>query len=118
MNGIEYKADHRVSEGCLSDKALTRYLEQNPKITHIVFCYDNDIDGKDYQGNPHNHGQEFAKKCMEKFKAQGYITHIQTPKNKDFNADLKCVKKSVVKKLRDMEKLTGNPQKQKDEICH
>lgn len=107
INGIEYKTDHRVSEGCLSDKALTRYLEQNSNITHIVFCYDNDIDGKDYKGNPYNHGQEFAKKCVKRFKEQGYTAYIQTPQNKDFNADLKYIKTSVLKRLKDIEQTSS-----------
>ena len=31
----------------LSDKALYRYLERHPEIEEIVFCYDNDTEGKD-----------------------------------------------------------------------
>ena len=71
--------DFRISEGCLSDKALTRFLSDNPQITEVVFCFDNDQNGKDHKGNPHNHGQEFAKKCVEKLGAKGYVVYIQTP---------------------------------------
>ena len=123
-NHIDYKTDHRVSEGCLSDKALTRYLENNPNITKIVFCFDNDVDGKTHEGKPCNHGQEFAKKCVDKFKEQGYHTYIQTPKSKDFNLDLQSVKKSVVKKLKEVDKSKPKSQiehkinKQRDTLCH
>ena len=45
LNGIDYMADSRISEGCLSDKALTQFLQDNSNIKEIVFCYDNDIEG-------------------------------------------------------------------------
>ena len=101
LNGMDDTRDYRISEGCLSDKALTRFLADNPQITEIVFCFDNDRDGKDHKGNPHNHGQEFAKRCAEKFKAQGYAVYIQTPHRKDFNADLQYIQQSVLMKLRE-----------------
>ena len=101
LNGMDDTRDYRISEGCLSDKALTRLLADNPQITEIVFCFDNDRDGKDHKGNPHNHGQEFAKRCVEKFKAQGYAVYIQTPHRKDFNADLQYIQQSVLMKLRE-----------------
>jgi hypothetical protein len=46
LHGIDWRQDHRVAEGCLSDKALYRYLEHHPEINEIVFCYDNDTDGQ------------------------------------------------------------------------
>ncbi|WP_313523805.1 toprim domain-containing protein [Anaerotignum sp.] len=101
MNGIDYRFDHRISEGCLSDKALTRFLAENPQIKEIVFCYDNDMEGKLQDGTPCNFGQEFAKKCAKKFEEKGYTTFIQTPEKKDFNADLQYIQKSVLKKLKD-----------------
>lgn len=101
LNNMDYTSDYRISEGCLSDKALTRFLTDNPQITEIVFCFDNDRDGKDHKGNPHNHGQEFAKKCVEKFKEKGYAVYIQTPNRKDFNADLQYIRQSVIAKLRE-----------------
>lgn len=100
-NGMDDTKDFRISEGCLSDKALTRFLADNPQITEVVFCFDNDRDGKDHEGNPHNHGQEYAKKCAEKFGAKGYAVYIQTPRRKDFNADLQYIRQSVVAKLRE-----------------
>lgn len=89
MHGLDWSEDHRVSEGCLSDKALERYLKLHPEITEIVFCYDNDIDGKLPDGTPHNHGQEKANEMTQKYGNLGYEVMIQTPKSKDFNADLK-----------------------------
>lgn len=134
LNGMDFSKDYRISEGCLSDKALTRFLADNPQITEIVFCFDNDVDGKDHKGSiglprnlfrgkeegqrngmnvracedemkcslpRRNHGQEYAKKCVEKFKADGYAVYIQTPTRKDFNADLQYIQTSVLAKLRE-----------------
>ena len=100
LNGLDYKADSRISEGCLSDKALTRFLNDNQRVKEIVFCFDNDIDGTDHMKNPRNHGQIFAIKCAEKFREQGYKTQIQTPTHKDWNEDLQYIHKSVIKELR------------------
>lgn len=100
LNGMDDTKDFRISEGCLSDKALTRFLAANPQISEVVFCFDNDRNGKDHKGNPHNHGQEFAKKCVAKFGAKGYAVYIQTPHRKDFNADLQYIRQSVLMKLR------------------
>ena len=88
LNGIDWREDHRVAEGCLSDKALYRYLERHPEITEIIFCYDNDRDGKLSDGTPHNHGQIRANLAKEVFAKLGYYTDIQTPNTKDFNKDL------------------------------
>jgi len=88
LHGIDWKQDHRVAEGCLSDRALRRYLGLHPEIKEIVFCYDNDMDGKQPDGTPHNHGQVRAEQASREFAGLGYKTMIQTPKNKDFNQDL------------------------------
>lgn len=88
LHGIDWREDHRVAEGCLSDKALYRYLQRHPEITEIVFCYDNDMDGKLKDGTPHNHGQVQAELSAEAFADLGYKTFIQTPLSKDFNQDL------------------------------
>ena len=113
LNGMDELADYRISEGCLSNKALSRFLENNPQITEIVFCFDNDINGKNYKGEPYNHGQEFAKKCVKKFSEKGYTTFIQTPTRNDFNADLQYIQKSVMKRLREMELATTKDDKTK-----
>ena len=88
MHSVDYMQDHRISLGCLSDKALEWYLKQHPEIKQIVFALDNDIDGKDADGNPRNHGQEAAARYAEKYEALGYDTAVQTPASKDFNEDL------------------------------
>ncbi len=85
---MDWKEDHRVAEGCLSDKALARYLKLHPEIQEIVFCYDNDVDGRDAKGQPHNHGQVQAALSAEAFRKAGYQVYIQTPQGKDFNEDL------------------------------
>ena len=88
LYGIDWREDHRVAEGCLSDKALSRYLKSHPEIREIVFCYDNDVDGKDANGQPRNHGQVQANQSAEAFAKAGYKVFIQTPQTKDFNEDL------------------------------
>lgn len=88
LHGIDWREDHRVSEGCLSDKALSRYLQLHPEIREIVFCYDNDADGKLADGTPHNHGQVQAEISAGTFTELGYKCFIQTPQTKDFNQDL------------------------------
>lgn len=88
LNGIDWREDHRISEGCLSDKALHHYLKEHPEINEIVFCYDNDIDGVLSDGTPHNHGQVKAQETAERFANLGYTVFIQTPNSKDFNNDL------------------------------
>ena len=93
MQGIDYRNDHRISLGCLSDRALEWYLKQRPEIKQIVFALDNDIDGKAPDGSPCNHGQEAAKKFCEKYREKGYDTAIQTPFAKDFNEDLLNIRK-------------------------
>lgn len=96
FHGIDWREDHRVAEGCLSDKALYRYLQHHPEIAEIVFCYDNDIDGKLSDGTPHNHGQVQAELSAETFADLGYKTFIQTPVNKDFNLDLLALRKGLI----------------------
>ena len=88
LHGIDWREDHRVSEGCLSDKALQRYLQNHPEIDEIVFCYDNDVDGKLPDGSPHNHGQVKAEEYAMIYQERGYRVFIQTPQGKDFNLDL------------------------------
>lgn len=97
LHGIDWREDHRVSEGCLSDKALQRYLKCHLEIEEIVFCYDNDVDGKLPDGSVHNHGQVRAEECALKYQEQGYRVFIQTPQGKDFNLDLDSYRKLMLK---------------------
>jgi len=92
MHNIDYMQDHRISLGCLSDRALEWYLKQHPEIKQIIFALDNDMDGKAPDGSPCNHGQEAAKKFCAKYEKLGYDTAVQTPTAKDFNEDLTAVR--------------------------
>lgn len=85
LQGINWKRDYRISEGGLSSRALKHFLEQHSEIKEIVFCYDNDLDGKLADGTPHNHGQEKAKQEKAYFESLGYRTYIHTPEQKDYN---------------------------------
>lgn len=85
LRGYDWRKDYRISEGCLSDRALKRFLEEHPKVNEIVFCYDNDVDGKLADGTPHNHGQVRAEEAKKHYQSLGYKVAIQTPTEKDFN---------------------------------
>ena len=89
LYGMDWRKDHRVAEGGLSTQALERYLKIHTEIKEIIFCYDNDRDGVDPSGHPHNHGQIKAREMAIYFVEKGYQVAIQTPRNKDFNLDLK-----------------------------
>lgn len=88
LHGMDWTKDHRISTGCLSDKALNYFLQEHPKVMEIVFCFDNDVDGKLPDGTPRNHGQVTAEKYSQIYVERGYKVFIQTPHNKDFNLDL------------------------------
>lgn len=95
LNGMDYAEDSRISTGGLMEKGIERFLAENPQIKTVVFAFDNDKDGKDSRGNPHNYGQVFSVKCAKKYRDQGYTTQIQVPQNKDFNADLQQIIRAV-----------------------
>jgi len=114
LHGIDWTKDHRVAEGCLSDKALSRYLEHHPEITEIVFCYDNDVDGRLPGGTPHNHGQIKAEQASREFAGLGYKTFIQTPRDKDFNLDLRAFK-GMLTPMTQQEIMPGGEQTEEQE---
>lgn len=88
LKGQDWKADHRISLGCLSDLALEQFL-QHHRINEIIFCLDNDHNATFRDGSPApNWGQEAALKFAQKYLALGYQTSICTPHFKDFNEDL------------------------------
>lgn len=72
----DWKKDHRISLGGVSDLALERFLKENPYIKHITLCLDNDEAGRFNM-------QKMMKKYNEK-----YTVKIQLPNSKDFNEDL------------------------------
>ncbi|MDR0853321.1 MAG: DUF3991 and toprim domain-containing protein [Clostridiales Family XIII bacterium] len=90
--GLEPYAQHHISLGCLSDKALEKFLSWHPEIQRIVFAYDNDVNGqitkKDGSIEKHNWGQEAAVAAAKKYKELGYKVSIKTPAMKDFSEDL------------------------------
>jgi hypothetical protein len=117
LHGIDWRQDHRITTGCLSDKALQWFLKQHPEITDICWGYDNDTDGRkpvpitqaEYDAAvadgddsvfiveatgrpmkhiPYNWGQMAALEYARKYKALGYRVSIHTPEVKDFNQDL------------------------------
>jgi len=100
LQGIDWKQDYRISEGGLSDKALKKFLSEHPQIKEIVFCYDNDVDGKLADGTPHNHGQVRAAQAKEYFDSLGYTTYIQTPSQKDFNKILTSLYEQPIQRQR------------------
>ena len=77
MNGEAWNYDHRISLGGTIFSGLDRFLEENPRITGIVACLDNDETG-------HNR----SKKMMDLYTAKGYKVTRLTPRKKDFNQDL------------------------------
>lgn len=88
MNGQNWRVDHRISLGCLSDHALERFL-QHHSIHEIVLCLDNDHNATFRDGSPApNWGQEAAFKFSQKYSELGYRTLTEKPLHKDFNEDL------------------------------
>lgn len=88
LKGCDWKADHRISLGCLSDHALERFLHHHD-ISQIFFCLDNDENATYPDGSPApNWGQQAAFKFAAKYAALGYQTFIETPQGNDVNEDL------------------------------
>lgn len=94
LKGQDWKADHRISLGCLSDLALERFL-QHHSINEIIFCLDNDHNATFRDGSPApNWGQEAAFKFAQKYNDLGYQTSIEKPFRKDFNEDLTAIRQA------------------------
>ncbi|WP_197259002.1 DUF3991 and TOPRIM domain-containing protein [Paenibacillus dendritiformis] len=94
LKGHDWKADHRISLGCLSDHALERFL-QHFNIYEIVFCLDNDHNATFRDGSPApNWGQEAAVKFAQEYSVLGYQTSIEKPIRKDFNEDLTAIRQA------------------------
>ncbi|MDD2483694.1 MAG: DUF3991 domain-containing protein [Eubacteriales bacterium] len=89
LSGDDWQRDHRLSLGGMSDGALELYLSRHPEIKQLEFCLDNDIDGKNKNGEPENHGQVRAAKLGEIYKEKGYIVNNAPPTAKDVNEDLR-----------------------------
>jgi hypothetical protein len=92
LNGLDWRSDHYISLGCLSDQALDRFLQHND-VTEIIFCLDNDEHATYQNGSPApNWGQEAALSFAQKYAVLGYLTSIEKPHEKDINEDLKKVR--------------------------
>lgn len=95
LNKLDWRVDHRISLGCLSDQALARFLGHHD-ITEIIFCLDNDANATFQDGSPApNWGQEAAFKFAIKYADLGYSTSVDTPDGKDVNEDL-CYRRYMI----------------------
>jgi hypothetical protein len=89
INDCEWRNEHRIALGGLSDKALEKYLTLHPEIKRIKFEFDNDKDARYSDGRPApNWGQQAAVQLADKYSKKGYSTEIETPSAKDVNEDL------------------------------
>lgn len=104
---FDWKTDHRISLGCLSDHALERFLKLY-KIEEIVFSLDNDVNATLHDGRPApNWGQEAAFKFAGKYASLGYETSVETPKFKDVNEDLRAFR-YIIEEERNQDDKEGN----------
>ena len=83
--GDKYRPDcwlgvNRVSLSGCSDIALKQRLSDDPRITQIVFCLDND-----------ETGQQATEKLMNKYSQQYTVSVSIPPYGKDWNDTLKAV---------------------------
>ena len=72
-----------------------------------MFCYDNDVNGRDAKGQPHNHGQVQAERSAAAFKKAGYMVYIQTPQGKDFNEDLMVFRGKMEQEEKNSKEIQG-----------
>jgi len=77
MNGGDWRDGHRIALGGTSFLGLDRFLSENPRITEIVACLDND-----------ETGNRRSDKLLEEYTAKGYTVEREAPEAKDFNEDL------------------------------
>lgn len=93
LRGIEWTQHTKLSQGCLDDAALERYLKANHQTKHILFGYNND-----------GPGRETARIHAKKYKDRGYDVSIRLPSpdmlpkgGKDYNDCLISVRKNQSK---------------------
>jgi len=75
--GHDWRDGHRLSLGGVSFLGLDRFLAENPQITSIVACLDND-----------ETGERMSNKLTNEYASKGYIVYRDVPTEKDFNEDL------------------------------
>lgn len=83
-----------IAMGGLHITPVHHFLDTHKCIQEVFFCTDNDVDGKLPDGTPCNHGQVFAKKHAYNLKTRNYTTGILTPQTKDWNEDLKRIRRN------------------------
>ncbi len=106
LSGGDWKADHRISLGCIWDGALERYLSWHPEIKRIVFAYDNDYLARNKDGQRANWGQLSADKHFRKYTEKGYACAVHIPHLNDFNQDLVETRKGRTPEDMDRQRMT------------
>jgi hypothetical protein len=87
-----WKKDSYIALGGKADLAIMEVLKRNPSISTMIFCLDNDFDGKRQDGTPANWGQISADRYIEIFSEAGYSVSKEIPEyGKDFNDTLKHI---------------------------
>ncbi len=84
-------AHNRLSLSGLSEAALFRRLEENPNISKIALCLDNDEKGQEGAKRIQNH-------LKEKYGDKYHVKVVIPPKGKDWNDTLKATNNSNVVK--------------------
>ena len=86
MHNIDHHKHTKLSLGGVSDVALEQYLKDNPQITKICFCLDND-----------NAGNNAGKEYIEKYRTKGYEVSRKIPLNgNDYNESLVNLRESII----------------------
>jgi hypothetical protein len=84
-NGEDWRAVHRISLGGTGFLALDRYLRDNPQITTVISCLDNDPTGN-----------RRSDKMLAEYTDKGYTVRREAPRLKDYNEDLLAMKHRAV----------------------
>ena len=106
LSGGDWKADHRISLGCIWDGALERYLSWHTEIKRIVFAYDNDYLARNKDGQLANWGQLSVDKHFRKYTEKGYACAVHIPHLNDFNQDLVETRKGRTPEDMDRQRMT------------
>ena len=77
QRGSDWQSVHRIALGGTSFLGLDRFLRENPQVTAIIACLDND-----------QTGDKRSTRMMDDYAAKGYAVCREAPAGKDFNEDL------------------------------
>lgn len=102
MSYVEIHRDcdaNLLALGMLADAPLETFLKENPQISSIKFCLDNDV-----------HGRRATKELLQKYYELGYeVEDCPPPKtHKDYNEWLKDRKGTTEKEIETREKVREN----------